>query len=98
MGATKTIAKLANRVAKERPSMEGLFELRSAGVWAAFYADTPIETVWGIGGQSALKLKWLGVATIADFVALDAQKVRDALTQLKQLAGVKSYGLSENVG
>ena len=80
IGPTKTIAKLANRVAKGRPALEGICDLRDQEAMAAVYAETPVADVWGIGGQAVVKLERLGVITIAEFVALEPGVVRDTLT------------------
>jgi DNA polymerase V len=42
IGPTKTIAKLANRVAKTRAEYGGVCDLRAAGVRAGIYAEMPI--------------------------------------------------------
>jgi DNA polymerase V len=80
IGPTKTIAKLANRVAKNRPELVGVCDLRDAGERARLYKLTPASDVWGIGGRTALKLERLGVITIADFIRLDPRATRDTLT------------------
>lgn len=79
-GPTKTIAKLANGVAKDRPELRGLCDLRDPHVRAQIYAELPAGEVWGIGGRTAEKLDRRGVRTIADFVAMDARQTRELLT------------------
>jgi len=80
IGPTKTIAKLANAVAKASPDMDGVRDLRSPEARAALYRELPVSEVWGIGARHAARLARLGVATIAEFVALDPRLARDALT------------------
>lgn len=75
IASTKTIAKLANKIAKGRPAMEGVCDLRGLVVRDQIYASTHVSEVWGIGGQAVAKLERLGVTTIADFVNLPAQAV-----------------------
>jgi DNA polymerase V len=79
-GPSKTIAKLANRIAKEDPDLEGVCDLREYDVRAPYYAEKPVSLVWGIGGRTAEKLVRMGVATIADFVAMEPQLVREVFT------------------
>ena len=79
-GPTKTIAKLANGLAKDEPDLRGLCDLRDPEVRAARYELLPVSEVWGIGRQTVAKLGTLGVNSIADFVRFDAREVRDLLT------------------
>ena len=79
IGPSKTLAKLANRIAKNTPSLEGVCDLRCPADRAAWFPRLPVANVWGIGSQAAAKLAAKGIETIADFVACDAQAVRDLL-------------------
>ena len=58
----------------------GVCDLRDEATRAAYYAELPVSMVWGIGGKTVEKLNRLGITTIADFVALEPQQVRDILT------------------
>lgn len=79
-GPTKTIAKLANGLAKDHPDLGGLCDLTRAETRNAWYARLSVGEVWGIGRRTAEKLTAQGVETIADFVAMDARRARDLLT------------------
>jgi len=46
---TKTLAKVANFIAKKRPQYRGVFDLRSASVRAELLHTVPVDEVWGIG-------------------------------------------------
>lgn len=63
---TKTLAKLANRIAKKRPELGGVLHLRSEArrLWAL--KQVAVEDVWGIGRQYAAKLQAAGMNTAAD--------------------------------
>jgi DNA polymerase V len=78
---TKTLAKMANRVAKK-------FKEKTEGVWVL---DTPekidkclrwvdVEDIWGIGRKSARKLNELGVFKACDFVKLSDGLVQKTLS------------------
>lgn len=79
-GPTKTIAKLANGLAKDHARLEGLCDLTDPRIRAEWYAVTSIEDVWGIGRQTVKKLQSTGVETVADFVSLDPKSIRNLLT------------------
>lgn len=80
VGPTKTIAKLANGIAKDRPEFGGVYDLREPAGRARLHADTPAGEVWGIGGWAMAKLGALGVGTVGQLVTLDPRAVRNLLT------------------
>ncbi|MFD1466927.1 Y-family DNA polymerase [Hymenobacter caeli] len=63
---TKTLAKLANRLAKKYPSLDGVLVLDSPARIRRALAQVPVADVWGVGRQYAAKLQGLGLATAAD--------------------------------
>lgn len=93
-GPTKTIAKLANGIAKDHAELGGLCDLRDAAVRAEWYARLSVDEVWGIGRQTTAKLKASGVETIADFLLLDARAVRDRLTVVGARVQAELRGVS----
>ena len=67
IGATKTLAKIANRTAKKDPGLGGVFVMPSdPGDNDALLAALPADAVWGIGRRLAKRLGRLGVATALD--------------------------------
>ncbi len=100
IGPTKTIAKLANAVAKADPVLDGVCDLRAEEDRARLYERMGVDAVWGIGGHTADKLKALGVTTIARFVAVPPREARRLLTVTSarvqaELQGVSCLPLSE---
>lgn len=79
-GPTKTIAKLANRVAKADRRGSGVCDLSDAEQRDRDYGRMAVGEVWGIGPAAERKLRDIGVETIADFVAMPERAVRDLLT------------------
>lgn len=71
---TKTLAKLANRLARHTPA--GVLVLGSASEQAAALAATPIAEVWGIGRRYAPKLVAASLHTAADLAAAPETWVR----------------------
>ena len=99
-GPSKTIAKLANALAKDNPGMDGVCDLTCADTRSMHYAQLAPGEVWGIGAKTAEKLERAGVNTIAAFVAMDPQATRDMLTVVgariqQELRGVSCLPLSE---
>jgi len=81
IGATKTLAKLANHVAKSADRKPGSYpaalgRVCSLAVLApdeleAVLAATDVGEVWGVGGKTAEKLRALGINTVAELVRMD---------------------------
>jgi len=62
IGPTKTLAKLANKLAK---SGTGVMDLGEPGACAAALADFPVGDLWGVGRKLAPKLAARGIHTAA---------------------------------
>jgi DNA polymerase V len=62
LGASKTLAKAANYIAKKSKKIS-VFQLELDKPWLELI---PIEDIWGIGHQWSKKLKSLGIHTAAD--------------------------------
>ncbi|WP_162052583.1 Y-family DNA polymerase [Pontibacter pamirensis] len=63
---TKTLAKLANRLAKKRAEAGGVLALHTAAETEEALRKTPVGDVWGIGRQHAKRLQQLNVTTAWD--------------------------------
>ena len=89
-GATKTLAKLANHIAKTADRKMGGYPGHLAQVCdfgalapaetAALFALTDVRCVWGIGRRTTEKLKAGGIATVLDLVRADAATLRAAFS------------------
>lgn len=80
IGPTKTLAKLANRIAKDTPQLRGVCDLTSEEARREWLPLMPLGQVWGIGGASQAKLATFGCKTAADVAALDPKLVRKSMT------------------
>jgi DNA polymerase V len=63
IGPTKTLAKLANRLAKRSPEAQGVVTLTSPPEVEATLAQTRIEDIWGIGPGYTRRLKAQDIRT-----------------------------------
>ena len=66
---TKTLAKLANRLARKQGT-SGVVLLDTPARWQAALATASVESIWGVGRRYARKLLDLNVATGAALAAL----------------------------
>ncbi len=77
---TKTLAKVANRLAKKRPESNGVQLLEGHPQIERELADLDVGDVWGIGRRNAKKLHAQGVHTALDLTRRPQDWVRKRLT------------------
>lgn len=65
IGPTKTLAKAANKLAKDRRL--GVFVLQTPEQIAEELASFPVENIWGVGKQLTKSLHCQGIFTALDF-------------------------------
>lgn len=79
-GPTKTLAKIANRIAKEQPVHGGVFAILPDQDVDQLLSAIEVGDIWGIGHQSARKLAARGICSALDFKNADVAWVRKQLT------------------
>ena len=102
IGPTKTLAKLANFVAKKHPKSKGVFlyDALSEKQQEKLLACVPVEEIWGIGRRLNDSLTSLGIATAAQLRRADAKtlRARYGVTMerlILELRGVSCLDLTE---
>lgn len=81
-GSTKTLAKLANRLAKDEPHWRGVCDLTGlddAALEQAL-ARLPVREVWGVGRKLATALMQRGIQTAADLRHADSKRIRECFS------------------
>ncbi len=94
IGPTKTLAKLANHIAKKVPELDGVCDLTNPRAYDHWLCRIAVEEVWGIGRASLAKLEAMGVDTVADLRDLDPRPVRKALSVVGERIIHELRGLS----
>jgi len=77
---TKTLAKMANKLAKKYKKEVGVHYARTKDEIQELLTATAIGDVWGIGGQYEKLLLSHDVSTAADFVRLNEEWIRKNMT------------------
>jgi DNA polymerase V len=94
LGPTKTLAKLANHIAKTVPDLGGVCDLTDPVQYAHWLCRIHVGELWGIGRASLAKLEAMGVDSVADLRDLDPRPVRKALTVVGERMIHELRGLS----
>lgn len=68
IGPTKTLAKVANHVAKTEPDAGGVYDLAAAGEVDRVLASVEVGEVWGVGRRWAAWLAGQGIITALDLI------------------------------
>lgn len=107
---TKTLAKLANHIAKSAERKPGSYPPRLAQVcnlaelsqrqrdW--LYQRTPVGEVWGVGPRIARQLNEAGIKTVLDLIRLDPATVKARWSvvlerTVRELRGTPCIGLDD---
>ncbi len=102
MATSKTLAKLANKIAKSSLKTGGVLDLTSMKFQDRALEITPVEDVWGIGGRYAAYLKLKGIKTALDFKYADTRVIRkkmgiNGIRLQRELCGECCYPLAEDI-
>lgn len=80
IGATKTLAKIANKIAKKKHRNTGVFYMDTQEKINASLKATEVDDVWGIGSRYGRKLIHEGIFTAFDFINLPEDYVLKLMT------------------
>lgn len=66
IGSTKTLAKLANHIAKKNPQFNGVCDLNAMSFEErdSWFSTIEVSEVWGVGRKLSERLKALGISTV----------------------------------
>ncbi len=97
-GPTKTLAKMANRIAKKNAAYNGVFKL--AGPDKEIMSRLDIEDVWGVGTRTASRLREIGIYTAWDLAVAEPRRIRASFNVVmekvaRELRGQPCLGFAE---
>jgi DNA polymerase V len=104
IGATKTLAKLANRLAKRHPDFKslGVCNLQDVSPWQQirYFTEVAVEDVWGIGPRWGTKLRAMGIQSAQDLKMAAPEILRTKFSvvmerTVRELNGIPCIPLEE---
>lgn len=100
IAATKTLAKMASKYAKQYPAYEGVCLIDSDEKREKALQQFPIGDVWGVGRQMLKTMTYYGVRTAWDFVQRSENWVRrefnvNAVRTWRELQGINCIKIDE---
>ena len=102
IAATKTLAKLANHVAKKCPGFEGVcdFGTFTPSDLESLLASIDVSEVWGIGRRITRRLETMGITTVQDLKTADQHWIRQQFSvtverTVAELNGIACIDLEE---
>ena len=86
IASSKTLAKLANHVAKKQPRYGSVcnFNEISESDLDALFAGIAVGEVWGVGRRSTVRLQEMGIRTVLDMKRAPPERIRDQFSVLLQ--------------
>ncbi len=78
VGSTKTLAKLANHIAKKNPEFNGVCDLNAISLRQQedWFRKIEVGEIWGIGRRLAPKLHEIGIKTVLDLKTASPSQMR----------------------
>ncbi|MBU0680566.1 MAG: Y-family DNA polymerase [Proteobacteria bacterium] len=103
IGTTKTLAKIANRIAKKEAAHHGVFIFPSGNHGDKLLTQIEVGDVWGIGRRSTEKLHRHGIITALHLKKADQKWIRRQLTvtgarTVMELNDISCIALDQAVG
>ena len=87
LAPTKTLAKLANRIAKKNKEYDGVLNLFDYTDWELFLEMVEVEDVWGVGRQYSALLHRNNIHTALDLARADEKWIKKRMT----VVGLRTY-------
>lgn len=90
---TKTLAKLANNIAKKNPAHQGVFNICGKNLDEEF-KKMPVNEIWGIARGSELRLSAVGISSIYDLKNAQQKLVGKTLGVVGERIALELNGVS----
>jgi len=100
IAATKTLAKLANHIAKKSVKCNGVCVIDDIEKWHAVFNKIPNNKVWGIGRRTSKHLSDMRVYSVYDLLKQNSQQLKkrysiNVARTIDELNGIECYRLEQ---
>jgi DNA polymerase V len=97
---TKTLAKIANLIAKKWPEVTGVYNLCNVREHKHVLSKIAVEDIWGVGRKSSAKLRAINIRTAEDLKNADITRIKHMFNKLLtdtilELQGISCIQLDE---
>ncbi len=101
IGPTKTLAKVANHLAKDDKKLNGVLSLVNPKIKEEILKAVKVESIWGVGDKFAQFFRRSSLDSAFDLLFADEYRIREKLGVVGQrivleLRGTECYPLNEN--
>jgi DNA polymerase V len=98
VGQTKTLAKLANHLAKKSRKLNGVCVINNPDDWDGVFKKLPVSKIWGVGSKLSARLSALNLHTIYEFRHTSPEYIRKHFgvtieRTLRELNGMRCFDL-----
>lgn len=98
---TKTLSKIANKIAKKSAKAHGVLDLTDSPYLDRALKQVPVEDVWGVGIKTTIKLKRAKIKTALDLRNTDINWIQNKFgiigaRTVYELRGICCYSLENN--
>ena len=90
---TKTLAKIANHIAKKRTTT-GVFEMLDSSLRTQILKEWPVEELWGVGRKWSIALRMMGIGTAWQFLNADIRMIRKRFSVVGERIARELQGIS----
>ncbi|GMU19283.1 MAG: SOS mutagenesis and repair protein UmuC [Candidatus Babeliales bacterium] len=99
---TKTLAKIANKIAKKNPAYGNIFDITDCATIDDILEKIPVSDIWGVGRRYAKMLISHGITTARGLKYADDVWVRKKMTviglqMVHELRGIPCFAIDEEV-
>ncbi|MFP4077124.1 MAG: Y-family DNA polymerase, partial [Halochromatium sp.] len=96
IGPTKTLAKLANHLAKQDPAWQGVCDLEALPETEVDdqLAQRPVGAVWGVGSRLAARLQTLGIHSALDLRRAPPRQIRQHFSVTLERTALELRGIA----
>jgi DNA polymerase V len=95
IGATKTLAKLANHIAKKNPELGGVLDLTAVNQdrFEGWTGAMDVSSVWGIGRKLTEHLHAMNLRTVSDLMKAEPKRLRERFGVVVERTALELRGI-----